>query len=121
MSAFGYAGYWAFWWENRSEELIALKKQEILRNRQAKLEAAERLAASSLEAEAWYVLPSIALYIKSDFLNRNDLQTYLELISPGAIYHLLESRRGTASPESYPLQLSRGLEASASLCIHSTC
>jgi len=33
MGAFGFIGYWAYQWEVRSEELLALKRAEIYERR----------------------------------------------------------------------------------------
>jgi hypothetical protein len=41
MGVFGYAGYWAYKWEIRSNELLAAKRQEILERRQKQMQKME--------------------------------------------------------------------------------
>jgi len=41
MGAFGYAGYWAYKWDIRSNELLAEKRQEILERRQKQMQKIE--------------------------------------------------------------------------------
>lgn len=33
MAVFGYAGYWAYKWDNRAAELLAQKREEIRQRR----------------------------------------------------------------------------------------
>ena len=44
MLVFGYAGYWAYQWDERAAELLAEKKAEILERRQ-------QVAAKAAQAE----------------------------------------------------------------------
>ena len=44
MGVFGYAGYWAYKWEIRSNELLADKHQEILERRQKQMQKMEQAA-----------------------------------------------------------------------------
>jgi len=39
MAAFGYLGYWAYKWDIRAAELIAVKRAAIAENRQRKADA----------------------------------------------------------------------------------
>ncbi|KAA1467620.1 hypothetical protein DENSPDRAFT_877468 [Dentipellis sp. KUC8613] len=48
MGAFGYAGYWAHRWEERSGELIAEKRALIAERRRHQIEAAEAAEAAAL-------------------------------------------------------------------------
>ena len=43
MGVFGYAGYWAHYWEIRSRELLAERRQEILERRQKQMQKIEYL------------------------------------------------------------------------------
>ena len=40
MTAFGYAGYWAYRWDQRAAVLIAEKREGIMEGRERKLAAA---------------------------------------------------------------------------------
>lgn len=51
MGAFGYAGYWAWRWDQRAVVLIQQKKTEIQERRRARVERAEAAAAQTLEQE----------------------------------------------------------------------
>ncbi|TDL25710.1 hypothetical protein BD410DRAFT_784744 [Rickenella mellea] len=44
---FGYAGYWAYKWDMRAAELLALKRAEIAEHRRRRVEAADHAAAAS--------------------------------------------------------------------------
>jgi hypothetical protein len=46
MGVFGYAGYWAYKWDIRSNELLAEKRQEILERRQKQMQKIEQEAES---------------------------------------------------------------------------
>ncbi|KAI0319225.1 hypothetical protein OF83DRAFT_1055420 [Amylostereum chailletii] len=56
MGAFGFAGYWAHVWEERSTELIAQKRAQIAERRRKQVEAAEAAGnaglAAALQAQA---------------------------------------------------------------------
>jgi len=41
MTVFGYAGYWAYRWDQRAAVLIAEKRAEIIEHRERKLAAAQ--------------------------------------------------------------------------------
>lgn len=51
MGAFGYAGYWAWRWDQRAAVLIQQKKAEIQEKRRVRQEHAEAEAARSLPNE----------------------------------------------------------------------
>ena len=46
MGVFGYAGYWAYRWDIRSNELLAAKHQEILERRQKQMQKIAQEAES---------------------------------------------------------------------------
>ncbi|KAG2072801.1 hypothetical protein BDR04DRAFT_1012311 [Suillus decipiens] len=37
MGVFGYAGYWAYWWDERAAVMLAQKRAEITERRERKL------------------------------------------------------------------------------------
>ena len=45
MAVFGYAGYWAYQWDQRAAVLLAEKKAEILERRHRAIAKAEATAA----------------------------------------------------------------------------
>ncbi|KAF8802465.1 hypothetical protein BYT27DRAFT_7196657 [Phlegmacium glaucopus] len=45
MGVFGYAGYWAYKWDIRSNELLAVKRQEIMERRQKQMQKIEQESA----------------------------------------------------------------------------
>ena len=48
MGVFGYAGYWAYRWDQRAGVLLAEKRAEITERRQKQIAKAEELAAAAL-------------------------------------------------------------------------
>ncbi|RDB25960.1 hypothetical protein Hypma_006645 [Hypsizygus marmoreus] len=52
MGVFGFAGYWAYQWDQRAGVLLAEKRAEILASRQKQIQKAEAAAVVALaEAE----------------------------------------------------------------------
>lgn len=50
MGVFGYAGYWVYKWEIRSNELLAAKHQEILERRQKQIQKTQQQEAALAES-----------------------------------------------------------------------
>ena len=48
MSVFGYAGYWAYRWDQRAAVLLAEKRAEITEHRQRQIARAEAGAAVAM-------------------------------------------------------------------------
>lgn len=48
MGVFGYAGYWAYRWDQRAAVLLAEKRTEITERRQKQIAKAEDAAAAAL-------------------------------------------------------------------------
>ncbi|KAF8656205.1 hypothetical protein AX16_002641 [Volvariella volvacea WC 439] len=48
MATFGYAGYWAYKWDERAAVLLAEKRAEISERRQKQIAKAEAAAAAAL-------------------------------------------------------------------------
>jgi len=48
MAVFGYAGYWAYQWDQRAVVLLTEKKAEILERRHRAIAKAEATAAAQL-------------------------------------------------------------------------
>ncbi|KAF5382035.1 hypothetical protein D9615_004411 [Tricholomella constricta] len=51
MGVFGYAGYWAYHWDQRASVLLAERRQEIVERRQKEIAHAEASGAAALELE----------------------------------------------------------------------
>jgi hypothetical protein len=48
MGVFGYAGYWAYQWDQRAAVLLAEKRAEITERRQKQIAKAEAAAVAAL-------------------------------------------------------------------------
>lgn len=48
MGVFGYAGYWAYKWDQRAAVLLAEKRSELVERRQKQIAKTEEAAATAL-------------------------------------------------------------------------